>query len=81
MGSALSEDVMKVISDTNKREAQVNELLHSVSAEEEDSGDDIVLLEGVDELGSCVVEFGGGVHQTELVFFEKAHGHAEVVLT
>src|SRR6185312_4484282 len=56
-----------VISDSNEAEAFLEELANSISAEQEDAEDDLVLMARVDQLLSGLVQLLRGVHVWESV--------------
>src|SRR5581483_9009480 len=71
---------MQVVAYADEGEPLFEELAYTGGAEEKESEDDFVFARVINQLLRGCSKFGRGIHVRELIFFVKAHRHAEVVL-
>ena len=77
----LGKNVMKIISDRNEVETQLQKLSNSVGAKQEEPWDNLVFCTGSEEFVGCVIQLFAGVHLREDIFFVEPHAHAKVILS
>lgn len=73
------QNVVEVVANSDKSEASLDGFFDTISSEEEETSDLVVLLAGSQELVNGLVQFWRGVHVREFVLLEKSHRHGQII--